>query len=268
MDIKYSAVNALFRLLRPLVRIMMNYGVGVDEFIELAKRAYVDVAEREFTLEGRKQSTSRIAVLTGMHRKEVARLRQPDELEVMPETSRLSRVISGWCNDQRFLNEQKKPALLNIEQFAELVASYSGNMTSRATLDELLRVEAVTWRGRALQLTRKVYIPHKSDLERLAMMGEASSDLLNTLSVNLSQPEENRLQLSTVFDNLPAEVIPQLKTLCHQRSSELLAEIESFLISRDRDSNPGIEGSGRMRAGLGIYYIEESMEPDLFQELA
>ena len=55
-------IIALFRLLRPLVRILLRNGLAVDAFEEVVRRVYVDVAEKEFALEGKKQTTSRIGV--------------------------------------------------------------------------------------------------------------------------------------------------------------------------------------------------------------
>ena len=66
---------ALLKLLRPLVRILLRNGVSHRTFAEIAKWGYVDVAHQEFGLEGRKQSISRVSVLTGLSRKEVMRVR-------------------------------------------------------------------------------------------------------------------------------------------------------------------------------------------------
>lgn len=43
-------------------------------FSDLAKRVYVQVAADEFRIHGRKQTVSRIAILTGRTRKDVQRL--------------------------------------------------------------------------------------------------------------------------------------------------------------------------------------------------
>jgi hypothetical protein len=43
-------------------------------FLDIAKHAYVEVAATEFGIPGKKQSTSRIALLSGLTRKEVQRL--------------------------------------------------------------------------------------------------------------------------------------------------------------------------------------------------
>ena len=74
MNLRQALNQAVVQLLRPLVKVLLRHGVAYDEFAELARRTYVDVAERDFTLHGRKQTASRISVITGLNRKEVARL--------------------------------------------------------------------------------------------------------------------------------------------------------------------------------------------------
>ena len=73
---------ATLRVLRPLVRLLLRYGVPFGAFSELAKGAYVEIAREEFGIPGRKQSDSRVAVLTGLSRKKVhrvSRLERPDD---------------------------------------------------------------------------------------------------------------------------------------------------------------------------------------------
>jgi hypothetical protein len=142
-DIIYCALSSL---LRPLVRILLRHNVPFPTFVDLAKRVYVEVALEDFQLPGRKQTVSRAALLTGLSRKEVlrvTRLAPPKDSIAAEQHSRGARVISGWMRDERFLNEERLPADLPFEgegSFSELVKGYSGDMTARAVLDELLRV--------------------------------------------------------------------------------------------------------------------------------
>jgi len=66
--------SAVIQLLRPLVRILLRDHVSHRIFSDLAKRVYVQVAADEFTIHGRKQTISRIAILTGLTRKDVQQL--------------------------------------------------------------------------------------------------------------------------------------------------------------------------------------------------
>ena len=65
----------LARLLRPLVRLLIRSGITFPALIDLLRELYVNVAENEFPLPDKAQTDSRVSLLTGIHRKEVRRLR-------------------------------------------------------------------------------------------------------------------------------------------------------------------------------------------------
>ena len=39
----------------------------------------------------------------------------------------------------------------------------------------------------------------------------------------------------------------------------LLEQFDQWLSQHDRDVQPSVDGSGRMRVGIGIYYFEENL---------
>ena len=127
--------KSLFLLLRPLVKILLQHGISAAEFTEITHQVFVDVAENDFLIEGKKQSTARIAVLTGLHRTEVARLRKLPETTTEDEAwqfhNRAARVVSGWVRDENF-QIRGEPKTLPIEgesgSFSALVKQYSGGM--------------------------------------------------------------------------------------------------------------------------------------------
>lgn len=261
--------QAISRMLKPLVRILLQHGMPVNEFMELVKKAYVEVADAEFQLEGRKQSVSRISVLTGMHRKDVTRLRNQSDQQIQddqePFHNRAARVMSAWTCESDYVDSAGEPRVLPINgdtpSFSALVMQHSGSMTVRAMLDEMLRVKVVELQpDNMVKLVQRAYVPQNSDSQRLVYMGDAGHDLFNTLAINIDDPAANRLQLTTAFDNLPEECLPELKAFCHQQSIDLLKKLERWLAEHDRDCNPKVRGSGRYRAGLGIYYIEEPVD--------
>ncbi|WP_204350412.1 DUF6502 family protein, partial [Klebsiella pneumoniae] len=67
----------------------------------LLRELYVNVAEYDFALPGKEQTDSRVSLLTGIHRKEVRRLRGAGApVSAVPATvSRTSRIIARWIAD-------------------------------------------------------------------------------------------------------------------------------------------------------------------------
>lgn len=257
---------AITKLLRPLARILLRNGIPYRTFADLAKRVYVDVAADEFGIPGRKQSVSRIAIITGVSRKEVSRvlaLPEPRADEASQQYNRAARVISGWTRDRDFINHQNQPAELRIEgsgpTFSELVRRFSGDVPFRAVLDELLRVGAVERVGTdAIRLIQRAYLPRTDEAGMLDILGTDVKDLISTIDHNLTI-QESFFQRKVAYDNLPTEIIQELRRLSASRGQAWLEEMDRWLAQHDRDTNPSVRGSGRIRAGLAIYYFEEEL---------
>ena len=184
---------AVLRLLRPLVRILLRNGVSYSTFSDFVKWIYVDVAGKEFGIQGRKQSTSRVSVITGLSRKEVIRVRKlpkPDDSASAERYNRAARVIAAWRRDKSFQDAKGDPVPLPMSgpgvSFSELVKRFSGDVPVRATLDELIRVGAVERLedGRINLLTR-TYIPAGSDADKLHILGTDVAHLISTIDHNL-----------------------------------------------------------------------------------
>ena len=257
---------AVLRLLRPLVRILLRNGVSYSTFADFVKWVYVDVASKEFGIEGRKQSKSRVSVITGLSRKEVLRVRRlpkPDDSASTERYNRAARVIAAWRRDRNFLDAEGKPAPLPMAgpdaSFSELVKRFSGDMPVRATLDELIRVGAVKRLedGRVCLLTR-TYVPAHSDADKLHILGTDVALLISTIDHNLNpSPIGPFFQRKVAYNNLPDEVLPDFRKHSAKRAQSFLESLDFWLAQRDRDVTPKVKGTGRNQAGIGIYYFEE-----------
>ena len=261
---------AIRRLLRPLVRILLRNGVPFGVFAETARQAYVDVASREFGVPGRKPTVSRIAVITGLNRKEVSRLwKQPDPTPPAVERyNRAARVIGAWLREPDFWDPNGAPRALAFDgepnSFSELVRRSSGDIPPRAILDELLRVEAVSRSedGR-LALVTHAYVPRTGEDEKLAILGTDVADLVATIDHNLThEPDEAWFQRKVEYDNLTDASLPELRKRAGRRGQSLLEALNAYMAEHDRDTNPDVEGDAGRRAVIGIYYYEEPTEDE------
>lgn len=257
---------AVTNILRPLVRILLRNGIPYRTFSDIAKRVYVDVATEEFCIPGRKQSKSRVSILTGLSRKEVLRVRRlpaPDDLGAGGRYNRAARVIAGWVRDRRFRDGAGNPAELPFERgaasFRNLVKTYSGDAPARAVLDELLRVGTVQRiPDGKIRLLERSYIPKTGEIDKIGILGVDAADLIASIDHNIRQPDTPFLQRKVCYDNLPLEVLPELKKKAAARGQALLESMDRWMSARDRDVNPEVPGTGRKRAGIGIYYFQEN----------
>ena len=260
--------NAILKLLRPLVQILLRHGISYQVFADLVRWVYVNVAFKEFGIPRRKQTKSRVSIITGLSRKEVQRLRDldiPIDEDTTARYNRATRVMGGWIRDPLFLGGDNNPLDLPLEgafSFSVLVKKYSGDMPVRAVLDELLNVGAVMLKADGtIKLMTRAYLPTADKKAKLDILGADVADLLATISHNLGPNNISPFyQRKVSYDNIPDEVLEQFKRLSSEESQTLLEKMNKWLAIRDRDVNPVVQGSGRKRVGLGIYYFEEDME--------
>ncbi|MEK6584273.1 MAG: DUF6502 family protein [Nitrospirota bacterium] len=267
-DAKHALLAAIIKLLQPLIRILLRNGIPFGTFADLAKHVYVKMAMEEFGLPNRKQTASRVSIITGLTRKEVSRIQGLSEIEneeTIERYNRAARVVSGWVRDSRFLDSSGKPAVLPVEgngvSFSELVRHFSGDMPVRAVLDELDRVGVIDHLpdGR-IRLLSRAYIPVTGEVEKLGILGTDVRDLICTIDNNITREADQRLlQRKVSYDNLPDDIIPEFRKLSAQKGQSLLEELDDWLSQHDRDNNPSVSGTGRHRAGIGIYYFEEEL---------
>ena len=257
---------AVLRLLRPLARILLRNGISYGTFADLAKWIFVDVATKEFAIKDRKQSTSRISVITGLSRREVMRVRKlprPDITESIEKHNRAARVIAAWRREPEFLDAEGQPALLAMEgqgaTFSELAKNFSGNVPPRAVLDELMHVGAVELSADdSVTLLTRAYIPKDYDSHKINILGTDVQHLLSTINHNLYPDQTNPLfQRKVSYDNLPDEVLAKFHNHFSKRAQNLLESADKWLAQYDRDVKPSVKGTGRNQAGFGIFFFQK-----------
>ncbi|WP_166253770.1 DUF6502 family protein [Marinobacter salicampi] len=261
--------RALARILRPLARLLLRNGIAFGEFSELVKRAYVEAAYEDFRHNRRKPTDSKAAVLTGLTRKEIRRLREAGP-EVSDHTAgshlnRASRVVSGWVRDPDFQDPEGAPARLDFKArhgFPELVKRYSGDMTPRAVLDELIRVGVVE-QSDQLVLRKNAYIPAGDDSEMLAIFGEDVGDLIAVIDHNLASEREPLFQRTLTYNNVPPEIMAQWRALAASKSQELLKTLDRWLAPYVREVPRTAVGEKQVRTRVGVFYLEDPVQKDV-----
>lgn len=270
--------RAVMTILRPLVKVLLRYSVAHGRFSDLAKEVYVEVSRDHFAVPGRKATASRIAIQTGLTRREVGRLMK--DLGVISKDSprtrfnRAARVVGAWCEDPNYFDGRGGPAALAFESdeepsFSDLVREYGADVPPRAVLDELLGVGTIREQadGR-FRLLQRGYIPDADDDEKLAILGTDVSDLIRSIDHNLQEDKEYPFfQRKVSYDNLPSAYLPKLRTLVAREGQRLLERLNRDMSQYDRDSAPTPKGEepeagDRSRALIGVYFYEEETDGD------
>lgn len=268
-SVRLGLLAAYRQLMQPLVRILIRNGVTLGELNELLKNVFVEVASRDFTLPNRKVSQSRIAILTGLTRKEVAKqeeiLASGQALSIDSNLNRATRVLEGWHTDPEFTGPYGMPLELPFEadgsgaSFTNLVRKYSGDMAARAMLDELLRVRAVE-RGSsgALKALTRAYIPESFQAEALQGFGLRVRDFLSTSEYNVMRKVAPGRFERIVYANegLRDELMPALEALIKAKGMQLLVELDNWMSAQEKGApSERKKGQKRIKTGVGIYHF-------------
>jgi hypothetical protein len=271
-DLKLAILAAYKRLLRPLVRILIRNSVSFAEFSEIAKDVYVEVAASDFQLPEKSMTQGRIAILTGLTRKEVNRLITQKGLHQRDYASNLNRVarlLSGWHTDPKFTGPYGLPLDVPYDSpaeksFSELVRRYTGDMPVRAMLDELLRIGVVkeTDGGRFRVVTR-TYLPKADAPESLDRLGHAVRNFVETVDFNRTENDpDNRLFERTVTADvgIREQDFPRFQKYVRERGMFLLEEIDDWLSKLDppNESQP----EPMINTGVGIFHFVEKSDDE------
>lgn len=264
----------------PLVRILLRQGISFAEFAEVAKAVYVEVAIKDFKVTGRKATRTRIAVMTGLTRKEVKRVIDEavkERYELKTSYNRLGRVLVGWHTDPDFTGPYGMPLELQYESastneltFSVLVKRHSGDMSPRSILDELIRVGAVTETdGGWFRVLRRDYIPEAQGVHNFERAGGVIRNFVNTIDFNMTKtaPGSGRFERQAVADDgIRLQDVPKFDSYLRERCQSLLEEIDNWLTNLPKPDPD--KGDAVVRTGLGIYhYLGQVNEERSFKEL-
>jgi hypothetical protein len=267
-----SAQRALLRaaraILRPLVRQLIAHGVTYPAFSRLIKEVYIDVGTSQFTLAFKKQTDSRVALVTGITRKEIGQIRRgqarrrSDAPEV--ENTLAARVVGRWLAGPPYAASDGTPRTLAYEaaagpgSFTDLVGEVGGDIPPRAVLDELLRVAAVQLTPRGdVRLTAPAYVPAQGVEEKLDMLGTDAAELIEAIAHNIEHPSaEAFLQRKVFYDNIGAAALPELRGRVRTLGGDFAQAVNQVLGTYDRDRNPDAPGGARTRAVVAVYYLD------------
>jgi hypothetical protein len=263
-------ISAYRQIMAPLVRILLKNGVSYGEFAEVLKNVFVEVAERDLDMPGRRPSQARVAILTGLTRKEVAKQKATIERGDLVETSnlnRVTRVLEAWHTDQEYTGAYGLPIELSFEasgsrpSFSTLVKRHSGDMAPRAMLDELLRVNAVEMLPSGfIRVLMRAYIPQSLHPDALERLGTVVKNFVTTYEFNMEHNISGATRFERVVyaDNgLPVELMDAFDKLIRDKGFQLLVELDNWFSAQESKSEEQ-SAEQRVNTGVGIYhFIEE-----------
>ena len=255
-----------FRTLKPLVVFFLRNAIPYQMASDWLKRIYIDTAfeNKEFRINpDKKQTKTRVAVLTGLSRVEIDRVLKIEKpIEATEQKwNRATKVLSAWATDPDYIETNGKPKVLPIygkNSFSALVEKYSGGATMRSVLDELEKVKSVSLNNEKVTLLRKDYSqqPDKQKLVSLELFGLYTGSLLDTLIFNDKEtnPKNKRYQKIVIAWDVKDDKIADAKHYIYTETDKLLVKIDKKLSRlKNKEKTP----NNTSKIGLGTYYFEE-----------
>lgn len=259
--------KAIKAVLTPLVRLMIRRQITLANFVELVKGVYVEVAlSEEFSIKGKPPTDSRINLITGVHRKDVKRLREAISENFMPERLSINHLIlAKWMGDNTYL-DQCKPIplpLSGVTSFESLADSVTRkNIRSSSILENWL---ALGWLEKddegLLHLQTEHIESRQLGEDTLYFFAHNLSDHIATAVHNLDS-EDRQLERAVFYNQLTEESLDELEQLSRSRMLGLLNEINAKALAlQDRDaSSDGAEH--RFRFGGFLYRSDQIEDTD------
>jgi hypothetical protein len=269
-ELKQQVLNAFLLVMRPIVRILLRYGIGYREFVEVTKTAYVDVASSDFGIRGRPTNISRVAVMTGLTRKEVKRLRDriaSGESRIAVKTTPLADVLHHWHAQEEFTDKAGRPIALPFSgdgaSFSELVRRFGGDVPAGAMRTELKRVGAVTENDDGvLVVSSRAFEPASKHQKLLTLLIHGAYPMLSNIEYNTSERSELETWAHRIAftQAVRREDSAQLRRITKDRIVEFAESVDDIFIAyealHESDTKPRSEDA----IAVGIFYFEESDE--------
>jgi hypothetical protein len=267
--IQDRVLAATVTCLRPLARILLRAGINYRQFAEAAKHAFLEEAASERDARGRSANVSRIAVRTGLSRKEVARIRdkRPQQLAAASDlvgevrnASHAARTLQLWYSDARFVDSSGAPRELPFSgddaSFTAVIRAVGGDVPAGAVRAELLAAGAVVeLAAGSLKLVKRYFVPGNVDEDLVIGLTQIVHPVLEGLARNTGREKlEPFIQRLAYSDRLVPSAVPLFRQIARERATDFVDSVDDWLISNE--VKPGTLAAQSLRVGVGVFYYE------------
>ncbi|GAB0117078.1 DUF6502 family protein [Acidisoma sp. 7E03] len=268
-----AILNAAAHLLRPLVRLMLRAGITFPILADRLRVLFVETAAESLPDE-RARTDSRLSLATGIHRKEIRRLREAaagapvPALAEPPAVTLSSAILARWLGDLGELGgEGEAPTLPRVAadgpSFESLVRSVTKDVRPRAVLEDWLAQGIVSLETEdRVRLNAEAFVPRPGAEAQLFYFGRNLHDHLAAAAANVVAAEAAPFaDLSLHYDRLSRPAAEALEAAVRAGAARLLRDLNrrAAAIATEDDAQGG-KGQTR-RVNFGIYLFVEDETP-------
>ncbi len=243
-------------LLAPLARLMVARKVPFADLSERLKGHFVDQAKH---LTDQKQTDSLLSLMTGLSRREVARLQSFERKPERP--NHLARLVTLWRNDPEFsLDGHAKdlPRSGESKSFESLARRVLQDVHPRSLLLMLEQAGTVEVTKDMVSLLQSAYLPKSGSADQVAYLGANVGDHLSAATDNVLGQSPPHFERAMHFGGLTDIQVAELQDLFSSQHMAILEDLAQKAIRMKQDN--ASEGSYRIRLGGYGFSKSESKE--------
>jgi hypothetical protein len=265
-----ALIKPLARLLRPLVQLLIRSGLTFPAVAEVLRGVFVDVAMHDLLTEPKARTVSRISLMTGIHRKDVRRLRNRDATddEIPARITLSSQIIARWLGTPGYSDSAGHPLVLRrtaaeaeVPSFEKLVRSVTTDVRTRAVLDDLVDQNMVILEpDDRVRLNTAAFIPRLGGDEQLFYFSRNLHDHIAAAVANvLATTAPPFLDRSVHYDQLATETAIELERVAREAGMRTLIDVNRIALSLAEAAEQGsvTAAAPLRRVNLGIYLYAE-----------
>ena len=273
MGIRLSILRACKNIVTPWARFLLHQGISYKEFDDVVRAVFVEIATVDFGIRGRPTNASRVAVLTGLTRKQIKKIRDSIDGTPVEETAipnQASQVLAAWHSDPVFVDEEGAARVLPFDghevSFETLVKKYGKDIPPRAMLRELKRTKSVREAedGSVVALSRVNVYGGSLTESTIQLMGHSAKCFLETSVHNLMRDPETdigKFERRSYAAGLSKSDLEEYRTFVRDKGTVFIEEMEQWLDERGYTSKYAAGPADQPRTGVGAYFFTETDEP-------
>lgn len=266
-------LTAVGHILRPLIRLLLARGITCTVFCDMVRATYIKVAESEFKLDDKPQTDSRISLLTGIHRREVNRVRneKEDRITLSRHASLSAQLLAIWSGDQEYVDDQGNPIPLprlaskgSEKSFESLVQSISKDFRARVVLDEWLRQGVVRMdEDDNVHLSPEAFLQPGDMGEKIYYFGKNIHDHMAATVHNLSGNAPPYLERCVFYDRLSAESVRELSDYARSTGMRALQAVNRRAAALQKADQGRADTAYRINFGIYNFSAMEASDDEV-----
>ena len=230
---------------------MISNDISLQNAVETLKMSLVKTLSDQPNV-----SDSHISLKTGVHRKDVRRLRA----ESAPGTAKKSfvppvvLVMNTWSKSERFQLPDGSPRALSRQEFGELIRLSKVDLPRATVLSEMIAQKVLNDDGENLHLVSSVFVPNTSDAAIAAFEATILDHLRIAVDNTISaQQEAKAFDRAVRYTNLSDASVQKLEAHARTSAMKYLNDLNDMAYTLlQADDKEGANHTGRFVSGAFI----------------